>query len=109
MIGVYLEYPDHRVYYLHSLANASTVGTSATCTQVTVGIYAALFTLLGDPLSARVYFPDDLYDTVYPHVLFSNMRVEHFVFAKRSGALVLRQYAPALNPRFRCAEEQLVI
>jgi hypothetical protein len=32
-IGVRLEYPGRRVYYLHGLANSAVVGTDAKCTQ----------------------------------------------------------------------------
>jgi hypothetical protein len=108
-IGVCLEYPDRRVYYLHSLANSAVVGTNATCTQVAVGVYAALITLLHERLAPRVYFATDLYDTVYPQVLFSNQRVGHFVFEKRRRSWVLREHVPELHPRFPGAEEQLVI
>ena len=108
-VGVCLEYPRQRVYYLHSLANSAVVGTNATCTQVAIGVYAALFTLLGGSLAPRLYFVSDLYDTVYPQVLFSNMRVEHFVFVKRKRSLVLRHHVPALLPRFSHEHEQMVI
>jgi hypothetical protein len=108
-IGVCLEYPDQRVYYLHSLANRAVVGTNATCTQVAVGVYAALITLLHERLPPRIYFATDLYDTVYPHVLFSNLRVEHFVFERQKRCWVLRQHVPELHPRFLGAEEQVVI
>ena len=108
-IGVCLEYPRRRVYYLHSLANSAVMGANATCTQVAVGVYAALFTMLGEKLAPRIYFVSDLYDTVYPQVLFANMRVEHFVFAKRRRTLTLRHHEPALRPRFARAGEQIVI
>ena len=108
-IGVCLEYPRRRVYYLHSLANSAVMGANATCTQVAVGVYAALFTMLRDSLAPRIHFVSDLYDSVYPQVLFANMRVEHFVFAKRKRHLVPRHYEPALRPRFPHAEEQMVI
>ena len=48
-VGVCLGYPRRPVYYLHSIANSGVVGTSATCTQVAVCVFAALFTLLHDP------------------------------------------------------------
>ncbi len=108
-IGVCLDYPRQRVYYLHSLANSAVVGTNATCSQVAIGVYAALFTLLRDRLAPRLYFVADLYDSVYPQVLFGNMRVEHFVFVKRKRSLVLRHHEPVLHPRFLHAEEQMVI
>lgn len=108
-VGVCLEYPRQRVYYLHSLPNAAVPGANATCAQVAVGVFAALFTLLSERLAPRAYFVTDLYDTVYPHVLFSNMRVEHFVFAKRKRSLILRQHCANLRPRFPHSGEQLVI
>ena len=108
-IGVCLDYPRRRVYYLHSTANRDVVGTSATCSQVAVGIFAALFTLLHERLSPRVYFVGDLYDTIYPHVLFCNMRVEHFVFAKRKRSLVLREHVPDLRCLSRNGKEQVII
>ncbi len=108
-IGVCLDYPRQRVYYLHSLANSAVVGANATCSQVAIGVYAALFTLLGERLAPRLYFVSDLYDTVYPQVVFSNMRVEHFVFVKRKRSLILRHHVPALLPRFSHEREQMVI
>jgi hypothetical protein len=108
-IGVCLEYPDSRVYYLHSLANSAVVGTNATCTQVAVGVYAALMTLMHERLEPRVYFATDLYDTIYPQVLFSNLRVEHFVFDRQKQSWVLREHVPELHPRFAAAREQVVI
>ena len=108
-IGVCLDYPRRRVYYLHSLANSAVMGANATCTQVAVGVYAALFTMLRDSLAPRIHFVSDLYDSVYPQVLFANMRVEHFVFTKRKRSLILRHHEPALRPRFPHAEEQMVI
>jgi hypothetical protein len=108
-IRVCLEYPVRRVYYLHSLANSAVVGTNATCTQVAVGVYAALITLLHEQLPPRVYFATDLYETIYPHVLFSNQRVEHFVFENRGRTWELRTHVPELHPRFRVARDQVVI
>ncbi len=108
-IGVCLDYPRQRVYYLHSLANSAVVGTNATCTQVAVGVYAALYTLLRERLAPRLYFVSDLYDSIYPQVLFANMRVEHFVFVKRKRSLVLRHHEPVLRPRFAHGSEQMVI
>jgi hypothetical protein len=108
-IGVCLEYPGRRVYYLHSLANNAVVGTNATCTQVAVGVYAALLTLRHAQLAPRIYFATDLDNTIYPHVLFSNLRVEHFVFEKGKRSWELRQHVPELHPRFPGAEEQVVI
>ena len=40
----------------------------------------------------RIHFATDLYDTVYSRVLFSNQRVEHFVFTrrKRSWSVIIQ-------------------
>lgn len=108
-IGVCLQYPRKRMYYLNSMSNQSVVGANATCAQVAVGIYAALITLLTEPLSPRVYFASDLYDTIYPHVLFSNMRVEHFVCSLRKGDWVITDHYPELHPRVPRTREQPVI
>jgi len=108
-IGVCLEYPRQRVFYLHTLDNGAALGTSATCAQVAVGVYAALFTLLEGRLAPRIHSAGDLYDTVYPHVVFDNMRVEHFVFARRKSSLVLHRHVPALRLRQPRRAEQVVI
>lgn len=97
-IGVCLEYPERRVYYLHSLANEDVKGTSATCAQVAVGIEAALAALMSDPLLPRLYFASDLYDTVYTDVVFNSLRVEHFEFERRvapDGKIEWRTPEPA--------------
>lgn len=98
-IGVCLEYPRQRVYYLHSMRNDAVVGANATCAQVAVGVYAALLTMLNELLRPRVYFSTELYDTIYPHVLFSNLRVEHFVCGLQQGRWVVRKHIPELHPR----------
>lgn len=108
-IGVMLQYPRQRVYYVNTKANADTLGTNATCAQVAVGVYAALITLLTEPLRPRVYFASDLYDTVYRHIIFSNMRVEHFVCDLRHGQWVVREHDPELHPRPYRPREQMVI
>lgn len=87
-IGVCLNYPDKRVYYLHSLANADVTGTNATCAQVAVGVEAALAALISERLSPRIYFASDLYGTVYRDVVFKSLRVEQFVFERRHASLL---------------------
>jgi len=108
-IGVYLEYPQHRVYYLHTTENHTVIGTNATCAQVAVGVYSALFTLLRNRLPPRIYFPEDLYETLYPHIVFCNMRVEYFVFERRKRSWVLHEHLPHLRPSFLRNREQFVI
>src|SRR5690606_28965965 len=53
-IGACMDYPDRRIYYLHSLRNDAVVGTNATCAQVAVGIEAAMRTLRNERLMPRV-------------------------------------------------------
>lgn len=109
-IGVCLMYrPRRRVYYLNSLSNESVVGTNATCAQVAVGVYAALITLLSTPLRPRVYFATDLYDTIYPQVLFSNLRVEHFLCTRREKTWVVTSHVRELHPRLAVHSEPSVI
>lgn len=98
-IGVCLEYPERKIYYLHSLANSDVVGTNATCAQVAVGVEAALTTLLSANLRPRLYFASDLYDTVYRDVVFGNLRVEHFALEKSGKRAEVPLKNPALQHR----------
>ena len=86
------DYPDKRVYYLHSLSNCDVTGTNATCAQVAVGVDAALSTLKSERLAPRLYFPSDLYNTIFTDIVFSNLRVEQFVFEKREDSLQLKNH-----------------
>ncbi|HLD75582.1 MAG TPA: hypothetical protein VI874_01065, partial [Candidatus Norongarragalinales archaeon] len=95
-IGVYLDYPDKRVYYFNSIPNLGVIGTNATYTQVAVGVFAALYVLLYDALSPGAYFVEDLYDTHYKYFMFDNLRVQEFVFKKEKKGLRLVQYLPAI-------------
>jgi len=108
-IGVCLQYPRKRVYYLHSLSNQSVVGTNATCAQVAIGVWAALTTMLTEPLQSRVYFPTDLYGTIYPHVLFSNQRVEVFECGWYNKTWTVLKHIPELHPRLSRGKEQSII
>ncbi|MCW8130836.1 MAG: hypothetical protein KIS92_10835 [Planctomycetota bacterium] len=97
LIGACLEYDRKRVYYLNSISNEATIGTNATCAQVAIGISAAIYTLVYNRLKPRIYFVGDLYNSFYRHVLFCNMRVEEFVFAKLKGRLILKKHTPDLR------------
>jgi hypothetical protein len=108
-IGVCLQYPRKRVYYVHSLSNQSVVGTNATCAQVAIGVWAALTTMLTEPLQSRVYFPTDLYGTIYPHVLFSNQRVEVFECGWYNKTWTVLKHIPELHPRLSRGKEQSII
>jgi saccharopine dehydrogenase-like NADP-dependent oxidoreductase len=108
-IGVCLEYPRRRVYYLHSLPNAAVVGTSATCAQVALGVYAALLTLLHDSLPRRLHFVGDLFNSLYRQVIFANMRVERSVFARRRRGWKRLEYTPQVRARPRDGLEDFVV
>jgi hypothetical protein len=99
LIGVCLDYPRRRVYYVNRMPNSVVIGTNATCAQVAVGIFAALFTLLYDRLEPRVYFSGDLHDTLYKRFAFANLRIEQFVCARRNGRWVVRDHVPELRVR----------
>src|SRR3989344_2603642 len=92
-IGVLLRYKNKKVYYFNSIANTSVVGTNATYTQVSVGVFAALFTLLFDKLKKGTYFVEDLYDTHYKYYMFDNLRVQEFFFNGNK----LRKYTPEVK------------
>jgi hypothetical protein len=99
MVGVCLKYPRQRVYYLNRLSNTSLIGTNATCHQVAIGIYCALFTLLYDKVAPQAYFVGDLYNTLYRRLLFANMRVEMFVCRRRKSRWVIREHVPEVRVR----------
>jgi hypothetical protein len=96
-IGVYLEYSDKRVYYFNTIPNVAMIGTSATYTQVIIGIFSALFTLMFDKVKNGTYFVEDLYRTYYKSFLFDNMRVQEFVFRKTKNRLKLIKYNPMVK------------
>jgi len=55
-IGVLMDYHDKRVYYFNTVPNVAVIGTNATYTQVIVGIFSAIFTLIFDKLKPGIYF-----------------------------------------------------
>ena len=108
-IGVCLQYPRRRVYYVHSLSNQAVVGTNATCAQVAIGVWAGLTTMLSEPLQSRIYFPTDLYGTIYPHVLFSNQRVGLFECGLHNKTWIVLKHLSELHPRLPRGKEQSII
>ena len=96
-VGVLLDYPDKKVYYFNSIPNAAVIGTNSTYTQVVVGIFSAIFTLLVDKLNPGVYFTEDLFDAHYKYFMFDNMRVQESVFKKNKGNLKLVKYNPEIK------------
>jgi len=96
-IGVILEYPDKRVYFFNTIPNIATIGTSGTYTQVAIGVFAALFTLMFDKIKPGVYFTEDLYGTYFYSFLFDNMRIQEFIFKKKHKKLSLMHYDPMVK------------
>ena len=92
-IGVLLKYKNKKVYYFNSIANTSVIGTNATYTQVAVGVFAALFTLMFDQLKNGTYFVEELYNTHYKNYMFDNLRVQEFVFNGNK----LKKYTPEVK------------
>jgi hypothetical protein len=89
-VGVYLEYPRRRVYYLNSVANRRVSGTNATCAQVAASLLAALRTLVAGGLRPRIYFPEELHDSMYRDLLLKSLAVSEYLFVKRGGHLAMR-------------------
>lgn len=96
-IGVLLSYKDKDVYYFNRMPNGAFMGTNATFTQVIVGIFAALFTIMFDKLSPGIHFVEDLYDTNFKHYIFDNMRIQEFIFKKQGNKLKLKEYNPEVK------------
>lgn len=97
-IGVILDYKDKLVYYFNPAPNISAIGTNGTYTQVIVGVYAALFTLMFGNVKRKTYFVEDLYDTLFKHFMFDNMRVSEYVFSK-GISLSLKHFTPSVKLR----------
>lgn len=108
-IGVVLDYPDKKVYYVNSFPNGPVIGTNATYTQVIVGIYAALFTLRRERLSNGVHFPEDLARTYYRQFVFDNMRVQEFVFRKDGRDLKLKSRDPRVTIPSRAKDRRFIL
>ncbi|MBU0457632.1 MAG: saccharopine dehydrogenase NADP-binding domain-containing protein [Nanoarchaeota archaeon] len=96
-IGVVLDYLDKKVYYFNTIPNVAVIGTNATYTQVIIGIFAAIFTLIFDKIKPKTYFVEDLYNTYYKSFLFDNMRVQEFIFKKTGKNLKLINYNPMVK------------
>src|SRR3989344_3108935 len=108
-IGVILEYSDKLVYYFNTFPNVAVIGTNATYTQVIIGVFSALFTLLIDNLPPKVYFVEDLFDTHYKYFLFDNLRVQEFVFNNSGSRPVLQYYNPMVKIRRRDRFEHMYL
>ncbi|MCS7048128.1 MAG: saccharopine dehydrogenase NADP-binding domain-containing protein [Verrucomicrobiae bacterium] len=108
-VAVCLEYPRRRIYYANRMDNRSLIGTNATCAQVAVGVYCALFTLMYDRLQPRMYYTGELYDTLYRQLVFANLRVEMFQCTRRGRRWVVRRHVPEVRLRQWRGAPQVVI
>lgn len=98
-IGVILDYGHEKVYYFNSAPNIAAIGTNGTYTQVIVGVFASLFTLLFDKPANGAYFVEDLWDSHYKYYLFDNMRVQEFMFKKKKDEWKIGSYNPQIKLR----------
>jgi hypothetical protein len=97
-IAIRLEYKDKAVYYYNSVTNENLKECSATDLQVTVGVYAALMTLVHEKLRGGVYYTEDLVDTFFAKFLTDNMMIQEFVFEKtQRDGLVLKTHNPHIS------------
>jgi homospermidine synthase len=108
-IGVILDYPDKKVYYLNSISNLAVIGTNATYLQVSIGIFSALFSLMFDKIENGIHFVEDLFDNHYKFYMFDNMRVQEFVFKKNKNKLILKEFNPEIKLKRRGRFEHLYI
>jgi hypothetical protein len=79
LVGVLLDYGDHRKYVFNTTSHDGSPGSSGSCRQVAAGLHAALFTLLRDHLGRRIYFPEDLFGTCYEELAEQNLPAQRVV------------------------------
>ncbi len=79
LVGVLLDYSDHRKYVFNMTSHDGFPGSSGSCWQVAAGLHAALFTLLRDHLDRRIYFPEDLFGTSFDGLAERNLPVQRAV------------------------------
>jgi hypothetical protein len=108
-IGVILDYPDKQVYYFNSVSNTDTLGANATVTQVIIGVFAGLFTMVFDKLKPGLYFTEDLYNSHYRYYMADNMRVEKYVFKKTRKGLKMIEYNPQIKLKRRNRFEHMYV
>lgn len=82
-IAMRLDYKDRAVYYFNQGINENLKECSGTDFQVTVGVYAALLSLVYDDLPGGIYYPEDLIDKFFPKFVTDNMMIQEFVFEKQ--------------------------
>jgi len=81
-VGVCLEYESAREYFFNTTAQGAVPGVSGSCRQVAAGLYAALRSVLEDPLKRRVHFVEDLMGTSCERLMMETLPVQHAVIPK---------------------------
>jgi len=82
-VGVLLEYGRRKVYFFNTTEHGTIQGSSGSCWQVAAGLHAALFTLLEDRLSNRIYFVEDLIGTSCDRLVKENLPMKELLIKCR--------------------------
>lgn len=82
-VGVLLEYSDRKVYIFNTTEHGRIQGSSGSCWQVSAGLHAALFTLLEERLSNRIYFVEDLLGTSCERLVKENLPKRELLVERR--------------------------
>jgi len=98
-IGLILRYNNKDIIYFNSISNDNATRTNATLIQVTVGVYAALFTLLDDDIYPGAHFVEDLFHTNYKKYLFDNMVVQEIIVKRKGNKCKLESCNPHIRLR----------
>jgi len=82
-VGVCLEYENTQEYFFNTTPQGNVPGVSGSCRQVAVGLHAAVWTMIEDPLEKRVYFVEDLLGTTCERLMLSKLPMHHVITAKK--------------------------
>jgi len=78
-IGTLLEYGESKVYFFNTTRHEGHPGFSGSCWQVSAGLHAALFTLLGQPLRIGIHFMEDLFGTLCEKMVAENLPMQEII------------------------------
>jgi len=81
-VGVCLEYENTREYFFNTTAQGAIPGVSGSCRQVAAGLYAALWTVIEDPLAKRVNFVEDLLGKACERLMMENLPMQRVLIRK---------------------------
>lgn len=109
LVGVMLDYGERRVYYTNRTPNRAFMGMNATCAQVAVGLFCAVYVLMTEPVEPGVYFPEELPRTDYRRLIFENMRIDETICERKAGRFERVKFTPMLRlPKPADAERVLL-